>query len=128
MADEDLIAEQAALREFFDSNGFGSSPRDLLFKAIVKQALAGAPWREICGSLMQKQNIKMEEVEGVLRKIRQSDVTQTEDAGASLGPTKEGQEVSKQELRLPGELGEEHTNRAHLLEVIVTQALAGVRW
>jgi phosphoribosylaminoimidazole-succinocarboxamide synthase len=37
--------------------------RAQVFEVIVRQALAGAPWREICAGPMQVNNISADEVE-----------------------------------------------------------------
>jgi hypothetical protein len=42
---------------------YGSGVRAQVFEVIVRQALAGAPWREICAGPMQVNNITPEEVE-----------------------------------------------------------------
>lgn len=42
---------------------YGSGVRAQVFEVIVRQALAGAPWREICAGPMQVNNISPEEVE-----------------------------------------------------------------
>lgn len=53
------------------SGSYGSGVRAQVFEVIVRQALAGAPWREICAGPMQVNNISPEEVEGEVRR-RQS--------------------------------------------------------
>jgi tetratricopeptide (TPR) repeat protein len=70
MSEEDFLSEQAALRDVFDKEGYGSSPRDLLLKVIVKQALSGAPWREFCAAVMKQHAIDEHEVETLVQKIR----------------------------------------------------------
>ncbi len=42
---------------------FGTAIRNQVFEVIVRQAIAGAPWREICAGPMQVNNIVPEEVE-----------------------------------------------------------------
>lgn len=42
---------------------YGSGVRAQVFEVIVRQALAGAPWREICAGPMQVNNIDPQEVE-----------------------------------------------------------------
>lgn len=44
------------------------SIRDQIFEVIVRQALAGAPWREICAGPMKTNNITPEEVEAEVRR------------------------------------------------------------
>ena len=53
------------------SGSYGSGVRAQVFEVIVRQALAGAPWREICASPMQVNNISPEEVEAEVKR-RQS--------------------------------------------------------
>lgn len=45
------------------AGSYGSGVRAQVFEVIVRQALAGAPWREICAGPMQVNNITPEEVE-----------------------------------------------------------------
>ncbi|MBK9204741.1 MAG: hypothetical protein IPL73_20365 [Candidatus Obscuribacter sp.] len=45
------------------SGSYGSGVRAQVFEVIVRQALAGAPWREICAGPMQVNNISPDEVE-----------------------------------------------------------------
>lgn len=54
--------------------------RATVFEVIVRQALAGAPWREICAGPMQVNNITFEEIEEEVRKRRGDDGT----AGAAV--------------------------------------------
>lgn len=42
---------------------FGTGVRDQVFEVIVRQAIAGAPWREICAGPMLVNNINPEDVE-----------------------------------------------------------------
>ncbi|MBZ0189812.1 MAG: hypothetical protein K8F91_26440, partial [Candidatus Obscuribacterales bacterium] len=45
------------------SGSYGNGVRAQVFEVIVRQALAGAPWREICAGPMQVNNISPDEVE-----------------------------------------------------------------
>ncbi|HEY9784802.1 MAG TPA: hypothetical protein V6D17_05320, partial [Candidatus Obscuribacterales bacterium] len=45
------------------AGSYGSGVRAQVFEVIVRQALAGAPWREICAGPMQVNNITPDEVE-----------------------------------------------------------------
>ncbi len=45
------------------SGSYGSGVRAQVFEVIVRQALAGAPWREICAGPMSVNNITADEVE-----------------------------------------------------------------
>ncbi|MBU6453125.1 MAG: hypothetical protein KGS72_15185 [Cyanobacteria bacterium REEB67] len=50
------------------SGSYGSGVRAQVFEVIVRQALAGAPWREICAGPMQVNNISPDEVEGEVKR------------------------------------------------------------
>ncbi len=47
---------------------YGNGVRAQVFEVIVRQALAGAPWREICAGPMQVNNIMPDEVEAEVRR------------------------------------------------------------
>ncbi len=53
------------------SGSYGMGVRQQVFEVIVRQALAGAPWREICAGPMQVNNITPDEVESEVKR-RQS--------------------------------------------------------
>jgi hypothetical protein len=53
------------------SGSYGMGVRQQVFEVIVRQALAGAPWREICAGPMQVNNISPDEVESEVKR-RQS--------------------------------------------------------
>jgi hypothetical protein len=50
------------------AGSYGSGVRAQVFEVIVRQALAGAPWREICSGPMQVNNISPEEVEAEVKR------------------------------------------------------------
>lgn len=50
------------------TGSYGSGVRAQVFEVIVRQALAGAPWREICAGPMSVNNISAEEVEGEVKR------------------------------------------------------------
>lgn len=50
------------------SGSYGSGVRAQVFEVIVRQALAGAPWREICAGPMQVNNISADEVEAEVKR------------------------------------------------------------
>jgi hypothetical protein len=50
------------------SGRYGNSIRQQVFEVIVRQALAGAPWREICSGPMAVNHIGPEEVEEEMRR------------------------------------------------------------
>ena len=47
---------------------YGNGVRAQVFEVIVRQALAGAPWREICAGPMQVNSISADEVEAEVKK------------------------------------------------------------
>jgi len=53
---------------------YGSGVRAQVFEVIVRQALAGAPWREICAGPMQINSISPEEIELEVQRRRPSGV------------------------------------------------------
>lgn len=53
-----------------DGSKYGAGVRAQVFEVIVIQAMAGAPWQEICRGPMQINNITIEEVEEELQKRR----------------------------------------------------------
>lgn len=53
------------------SGSYGSGVRAQVFEVIVRQALAGAPWREICAGPMSVNNISPEEVESEVKRREQ---------------------------------------------------------
>jgi hypothetical protein len=50
------------------AGSYGSGVRAQVFEVIVRQALAGAPWKEICAGPMQVNNISPEEVEAEVKR------------------------------------------------------------
>jgi hypothetical protein len=56
--------------ENVDEEGYVKPPRAQIFDVIVRQALAGVPWREICAGPMQVNNITPEEVDEEVQKRR----------------------------------------------------------
>lgn len=58
------------------SHGYSSGVRAQVFEVIVKQALADAPWKEICAAPMTVNNITVEEVEAELQRRRPKPVTE----------------------------------------------------
>lgn len=61
---DDIPARQKNTAE----SKYGAGVRSQVFEVIVRQAIAGAPWQEICLGPMQVNNITIEEVEEELRK------------------------------------------------------------
>jgi hypothetical protein len=53
--------------------GYGTAVRAQVFEVIVKQAIAGAPWREICAGPMHANDINPEEIEEELSRRRGED-------------------------------------------------------
>jgi hypothetical protein len=61
--------QPAATTPFSSGPGsYGSGVRAQVFEVIVRQALAGAPWREICSGPMQVNNISPDEVEAEVKR------------------------------------------------------------
>ncbi len=58
----------ATTSAFSTVGSYGSGVRQQVFEVIVRQALAGAPWREICAGPMQVNNITPEEVEAEVKR------------------------------------------------------------
>jgi hypothetical protein len=59
----------AAPNSFVPGSGsYGTGVRAQVFEVIVRQALAGAPWREICAGPMQVNNISPDEVEAEVKR------------------------------------------------------------
>ncbi len=54
-----------------ESEGY-SGVRGQVFEVVVRQALAGAPWREICAGPMQVNNITPEDVEAEVQRRKAS--------------------------------------------------------
>lgn len=51
------------------SKGHGKNGvREQVFEVIVRQAIAGAPWQEICAGPMQENNIRPEDVEAEVKR------------------------------------------------------------
>lgn len=63
-------AEQPANERSGAANNYGSGVRGQVFEVIVRQALGGAPWRQICEGPMVVNNIKAEEIEAEVRRRR----------------------------------------------------------
>jgi len=49
--------------ETVDGSKYGAVVRAQVLEVVVRQAIAGAPWQEICRGPMQVNNITIEEVE-----------------------------------------------------------------
>lgn len=60
----------AAFSQARSGGAFGSGVRAQVFEVIVRQAIAGAPWREICAGPLQVNNISEREIEAEVRKRR----------------------------------------------------------
>lgn len=64
-----------------------SGVRDQVFEVVVRQALAGAPWQEICAGPMQANNIRPADVEAEVnrRKISQAGAANNQSRVGLLG-------------------------------------------
>ncbi len=67
-------------RALATSDFYGFDVREQVFEVVVRQALKGAPWREICAGALQVNNITEEAIEEEVRKRRGNDGT----AGAAV--------------------------------------------
>ncbi|MBC7997832.1 MAG: hypothetical protein IAF58_07810 [Leptolyngbya sp.] len=66
---DQAIPRAPATTPFMSGAGsYGSGVRAQVFEVIVRQALAGAPWREICAGPMQVNNITPDEVESEVKR------------------------------------------------------------
>lgn len=54
----------------FDASKYGDGVRSQVFEVIVRQGLAGAPWRMICSGPMQVNNISPDDVEAEIKRRR----------------------------------------------------------
>jgi hypothetical protein len=52
------------------ARSYGSSVRAQVFEVIVRQGLAGAPWRYICAGPMKVNNISEEEIQAEIDRRR----------------------------------------------------------
>lgn len=66
-ASHQAVSRPAPANQFV-SGSFGSGVRAQVFEVIVRQAFAGAPWREMCAGPMQVNNISPEEVEAEVQR------------------------------------------------------------
>jgi hypothetical protein len=62
-----LVTEAANLSSKQGSSAYGAGVRAQVFEVIVRQAIAGAEWRELCAGPMLVNNITVEEIEQELR-------------------------------------------------------------
>ncbi len=101
--------------ENVDEDGYVKPPRAQIFDVIVRQALAGVPWREICEEPMKAFNITPEEVEEEVKRLKGPMPPPPENKDAKIDFT-------------PGAGSYGLGVRAQVFEVIVRQALAGAPW
>jgi len=59
-----------AIAKIFRGGDYGSGVRAQVLEVIVRQAIAGAPWREICAGPMEVNNISEAEVEAEVKRRR----------------------------------------------------------
>lgn len=53
-------------------DNYGCGVRAEVFEVIVRQAMAGAPWREICAGSMQVNNITPEQIEAEVKRRQET--------------------------------------------------------
>src|SRR5277367_2374347 len=72
-------AAKSARAEHLNRKSYGSGVRQQVFEVIVRQAMAGAPWKEICAGPMQTLGIQPEEVEAeVAHRLEELGYTKSE--------------------------------------------------
>jgi hypothetical protein len=70
--------ERDKSKDFVPGSGsYGIGVRAQVFEVIVRQALAGAPWKEICAGPMQVNNINADDIEDEVRRRREDDDNQS---------------------------------------------------
>jgi hypothetical protein len=63
-------AAQIAKKKPFGGGDYGSGVRAQVFEVIVRQAIAAAPWRQICAGPMAVNNISEAEIEAEVKRRR----------------------------------------------------------
>ncbi|HEY9760400.1 MAG TPA: hypothetical protein V6C97_34900 [Oculatellaceae cyanobacterium] len=95
--------------------------RAQVFEVIVRQAIAGAPWREICAGPMRVNQISEEEIQEEIDR-RTGGGGGLAGSGVPKKPHPDAGSHSAEAKRTPESL------RGALFEVIVRQAVAGAPW
>lgn len=108
-------------RGSFALSSLGSGVRAQVFEVIVRQAIAGAPWREICAGPMKVNHISAEEVQEEIDR-RTGGADGLAGSGVPKKPYPDSGSHSAEAKAAPESL------RAALFEVIVRQAVAGAPW
>lgn len=98
---------------------FGAGVREQVLEVIVRQALAGAPWREICAGPMQVNNITVQEVEEeVRRRMGLSQDYEDGDVNTVDHNMMKCEKLIMRLLRIADDLGRGHTQRSAVSEDI----------
>lgn len=85
---DDIYGRMYKKREPFVRGSYGSGVRQQVLEVIVRQAIAGAPWREICAGPMEVNQITVEEVEEEIRRRRRGDDDKSQDCPVPRNPWK----------------------------------------
>jgi hypothetical protein len=87
-------------KDISQDSPYGSGIRQQVFEVIVRQAIAGAPWRMICKGPMQTNNISEEEIEAEMARRGSSDskaknqnAKETEEASFAPPPQPKGETI-----------------------------------
>lgn len=80
------------LPEQSQSGVYGASIKQQVFEVIVRQAMAGAPWRDICNAAMIANGIDPKEIEEELRHRQTSNFTPHHKKGINEDSTKDNVE------------------------------------
>ena len=71
--DEPLWSKPKVTKPSFDPAGaYGKAVRDQVFEVIVRQALAGAPWRQICAGPIEVNNIDPDDIQAEVDRRRKT--------------------------------------------------------
>jgi hypothetical protein len=85
--------------------GYGSGVRLQVFEVVVRQALAGAPWQEICAGPMQVNSISEYEIKEEIKR-RRGDGNGSQPAGVPNKPKRPNDHTGV-ELPLPSQANSE---------------------
>lgn len=92
---------------------FGAGVREQVLEVIVRQALAGAPWREICAGPMHVNNITAQEVEDeVRRRMALAQDFEEGDVNTVDHNMVKCEKLIKRLLRIADDIGSGHTQRS----------------
>jgi hypothetical protein len=108
---------------------YGPGVREQVFEVIVRQALAGAPWREICAGPMHVNNITAQEVEAEVRR-RMGMLQELDDADVNTVDhnVRKCDKLTKRLLQIADDIASGHPqkNLPSDMRVLVRQLMAAV--